>query len=419
MSQYQPSNHSTCSFCHQPRREGVQLIGANDVSICSTCVNLCMEIIHDKPGHQPVVWGDRSTPVPAEIKEFLDQYVVGQDLAKRKIAVAVYNHYKRLEANNRAKEGDVEIRKSNVLLIGSTGTGKTLIASTLARKLGVPFTIADATTLTQAGYVGEDVENIIVNLYNAADKSVERTQRGIVYLDEIDKLARKGAASSVSRDVSGEGVQQALLKILEGTVANVQIRGQKGQSNKDTVQIDTRDILFIVGGSFEGLDRLIEQRIGRRSVGYGRDDPMNRTVQERRRILQKTTSEDLEQFGLIPEFMGRLPVIAVMDPLETEDLVHILTEPKNALVRQYEKLLRFEKVKLTLTDDAVREIATLASSRGTGARGLRAIMESVMLDLMYDVPSIEDISEVIVTGEVVKGEAAAEYVTASRIGVPN
>lgn len=414
MSSYQPSSHSTCSFCHKPRREGVQLIGANGVSICSECVNLCMEIIHDKPGRQPTVWGDKNTPAPSEIKEFLDQYVVGQDGAKRKIAVAVYNHYKRLEAKNKAKEGDVEIRKSNVLLIGSTGTGKTLIASTLARKLGVPFTIADATTLTQAGYVGEDVENIIANLYQAADRDLERTQRGIVYIDEVDKIARKGAAASMSRDVSGEGVQQALLKILEGTVATVQLRGKGG---KDAVQIDTREILFIVGGSFEGLDRLIEQRIGRRSVGYGREDPTARTPEERRKILHKTTAEDLEQFGLIPEFLGRLPVIAIMNPLETEDLVHILTEPKNALVKQYEKLMRFEKVKLTLTDDAVREIAELASTRGTGARGLRAIMETVMLDLMYDVPSIENISEVVVNAEVVRGEHPAQIITT--IGVPN
>ncbi|MEO0605950.1 MAG: ATP-dependent Clp protease ATP-binding subunit ClpX, partial [Myxococcota bacterium] len=352
---------------------------------------------------------------------YLDQYVVGQDQAKRKIAVAVYNHYKRLEANAKPGENDVEVQKSNVLLIGPTGTGKTLLARTLARFLDVPFVIADATTLTEAGYVGEDVENIVLNLYQASNNNLERTQRGIVYIDEIDKLSKKSFTSSVSRDVSGEGVQQALLKLLEGTVANIQVRGNKRLPNQEHVQIDTRNILFIVGGSFEGLERIIEQRVGRRSVGFeresqveGRTDP--EAIEERRNLLQTVNTEDLDKFGLIPEFIGRLPVVAVMDPLGVDDLIHVLSEPKNALIKQYQKLLKFEKVKLRFTDAAVRRIAEKASERKSGARGLRAIMEQVMLGVMYEVPSIENLSEVLVGDDVVDGTGEPVYQTMQEFG---
>ncbi len=418
MGKYEPSGLS-CSFCHKPQREVDKIIAGPNVYICSECIRLCLDIIRENSQQKPVSWGNSGVPVPHKIKSYLDQYVIGQDLAKRKISVAVYNHYKRLEANAKATDGDVEVSKSNVLLIGPTGTGKTLIAQTLARFLDVPFAIADATTLTEAGYVGEDVENIILSLYQASSNNLERTQRGIIYIDEIDKLTKKSATQSVSRDVSGEGVQQALLKILEGTQASIQIRGNKRLPNQEQVQIDTSEILFIVGGSFEGLGRIIEQRTGRRSVGYMREDPATRTQAERRSLLSQVNTEDLEKFGIIPEFIGRLPVVAVMDSLETEDLIHILTEPRNALVKQYQKLFKYEKVKLSFTDEAIRAMATRASERKSGARGLRAIMETVMLDVMYEVPSVEGISEVIITEEAVLGTEEPRYVTVESLGVPS
>jgi ATP-dependent Clp protease ATP-binding subunit ClpX len=424
MGKYSNPSGLSCSFCHKPQREVDKIIAGPNVYICSECIRLCLDIIRENSQQKPVSWGHGGVPSPAKIKAYLDQYVVGQEVAKRKISVAVYNHYKRLEANSRNEGDDVEIKKSNVLLIGPTGTGKTLIAQTLARFLDVPFVIADATTLTEAGYVGEDVENIILNLYQSSNNNLERTLKGIVYIDEIDKLTKKNFTSSVSRDVSGEGVQQALLKILEGTVASIQVRGNKRLPNQEHIQVDTQNILFIVGGSFEGLERIIEQRIGRRSVGFAREEPahnatVDEAIEERRNLLQRSTTEDLERFGLIPEFIGRLPVVAVMDPLSADDLVHVLTEPKNALIKQYQKLMKFEKVKLRFTDDAIRGIAEKAQARMSGARGLRAILESVMLDVMYEVPSVDSLSEILITREVVDGSGDPEYTTVQEYGVPS
>jgi len=405
MPKYSNPSGLACSFCHKPQREVEKIIAGPNVYICSDCIRLCLDIIKENSQPKPLSWGQQKVPPPAKIKAFLDQYVVGQDQAKRKIAVAVYNHYKRLEANQKAegKTDEVEVQKSNVLLIGPTGTGKTLLAQTLARFLDVPFVIADATTLTEAGYVGEDVENIILNLYQASGNNIERTARGIVYIDEIDKLAKKSVTSSVSRDVSGEGVQQALLKIIEGTHANIQVKGNKRLPNQEYIQVDTTNILFIVGGSFEGLAKVIETRMGKKKVGFlkpASEEP-NRKVDDRRAMLQRATPEDLDKFGLIPEFIGRLPVIAVMDDLVEDDFVRILTEPKNSIVRQYQKLFKFEKVKLTFTDEALRAVAKRAAERKTGARGLRTILENVMLDIMYEVPSEDNIREVQITEEVI------------------
>ncbi len=421
MPKYSNPSGLSCSFCHKSQREVDKIIAGPNVYICSECIRLCLDIIRENAQAKPVSWGNSGVPAPAKIKAYLDQYVVGQDLAKRKLAVAVYNHYKRLEAHAQPGEKDVEVQKSNVLLIGPTGTGKTLIARTLARFLDVPFVIADATTLTEAGYVGEDVENIVLNLYQSSNNNLERAQRGIVYVDEIDKLSKKAFTSSVSRDVSGEGVQQALLKILEGTLANIQVKGNKRLPNQEHVQIDTTNILFIVGGSFEGLDKIIETRIGKRSVGFLRDTgkapgPEEESLEARRNLLRQVMTEDLERFGLIPEFIGRLPVLAVMDPLTIEDLVHVMTEPKNALVKQYQKLLKFEKVKLRFTDEAVRAIAERAHNRKSGARGLRAILEQVMLEVMYEVPSVEGLSEVVIDENVVNGRGMPVLQTVKEFG---
>jgi ATP-dependent Clp protease ATP-binding subunit ClpX len=405
MPKYSNPSGLACSFCHKPQREVDKIIAGPNVYICYECIRLCLDIIRENSQPKPIAWGQQRVPAPARIKAYLDQYVIGQDRAKRKIAVAVYNHYKRLEANAQSEtsNSDVEIQKSNVLLIGPTGTGKTLMAQTLARFLDVPFVIADATTLTEAGYVGEDVENIVLNLYQSSGNNIERTIKGIVYLDEIDKLAKKSFTSSVSRDVSGEGVQQALLKIIEGTLANIQVRGNKRLPNQEYIQIDTSQILFICGGSFEGLGQVIEQRLGKKRVGFlkGTEEDNERKADEKRPLLQRTTPEDLDKFGLIPEFIGRLPVIAVMDHLEEDDLVTILKEPKNSLVRQYQKLFKFEKVKLEFTDKALEAMARKAVERKTGARGLRTLMETVMLDVMYDIPSQDNIREVVITEETV------------------
>ncbi len=404
MPKYSNPSGLACSFCHKPQREVDKIIAGPNVYICSECIKLCLDIIRENAQSKPISWGHQKVPPPAKIKSFLDQYVVGQDMAKRKLAVAVYNHYKRLEANQKAEgqseEGEVEIQKSNVLLIGPTGTGKTLIAQTLARFLDVPFVIADATTLTEAGYVGEDVENIVLNLYQASGNNIDRTIKGIVYIDEIDKLAKKNFTSSVSRDVSGEGVQQALLKIIEGTMANIQVRGSKRLPNQEYLQVDTSNILFICGGSFEGLQQLIEERMGKRAVGFSTAEQKDEQRKELE-ILQRVTPGDLDRFGLIPEFIGRLPVIAVMDDLGVDDLVQVLKEPKNSLVRQYEKLFKFEKVKLTFTDEALEAVARKASTRKAGARGLRTILEKVMLDVMFDIPSEDNIREVVITDGVI------------------
>ena len=407
MGKYSNPGGLSCSFCHKPQREVDKIIAGPNVYICSECIKLCMDIIRENSQQKPIAWGNQKLPPPAKIKAFLDQYVIGQDQAKRQIAVAVYNHYKRLEHNKKNTSGsEVEIQKSNVLLIGPTGTGKTLLAQTLARFLDVPFVMADATTLTEAGYVGEDVENIILNLYHASNNNLERTVKGIVYIDEIDKLAKKNSTSSVSRDVSGEGVQQALLKILEGTMANIQVRGNKRLPNQEYLQVDTTNILFICGGSFEGLEKVIEQRIGARTVGFMADDREHVASDKRSALLKKSQAEDLVNFGLIPEFIGRLPVCAVLDPLEAEDMVHILKEPKNSLVRQYQKLFKFEKVKLSFTDEALAAIAEEAVTRKAGARGLRTIMEKVMLEIMYEVPSHETLKEVVITEEIVRDGGA-------------
>jgi ATP-dependent Clp protease ATP-binding subunit ClpX len=409
----------SCSFCHKPQRDVEKIIAGPNVYICNECIRLCLDIIRENRSPTAGAVGNGKTPSPSRIKSFLDQYVVGQDQAKRKIAVAVYNHYKRLEVNARAggaREGEVEIQKSNVLLIGPTGTGKTLIAQTLAKMLDVPFVIADATTLTEAGYVGEDVENIILNLFHAANNNVEKTQRGIVYIDEVDKLAKKSYTSSVSRDVSGEGVQQALLKILEGTNANIQVKGNKRLPNQEYIQIDTTNILFICGGSFEGAERIVQERMGRKTVGFLHE--RGEKGEKPEAMLRSMQTEDLEKFGLIPEFIGRLPVIASLDPLSADDLVQVLTEPRNSLVKQYQKLFKFEKVKLTFTPEALRAVAEKAVSRRAGARGLRTIFETAMLDIMYELPSQENVKEVIVTEEVINGTAPPRIEPLRDYGVP-